>query len=156
MLCIVLNYLWLYIGLKTLISKYSFLEDGFLVLPIFCPMKGPPTQNLIYFFYITLILFGGSWWQPYFYIITSNALFNQHLKIAFQLILWFHFFCMHCTLPANTYDCVYTEGWFGIKKWYLFLTFTSGKIFSSFWAKMAKTCHSRNWIFLWPWCWKIQ
>ena len=60
--------------------------------PIFCPMKGPPTQNLIYFFYITLILFGGSWWQPYFYIITSNALFNQHLKIAFQLILWFHFF----------------------------------------------------------------
>ena len=55
-------------------------------------MKGPPTQNLIYFFYITLILFGGSWWQPYFYIITSNALFNQHLKIAFQLILWFHFF----------------------------------------------------------------
>ena len=62
------------------------------MLPIFCPMKGPPTQNLIYFFYITLILFGGSWWQPYFYIITSNALFNQHLKIAFQLILWFHFF----------------------------------------------------------------
>ena len=127
------------------------------MLPIFCLMKGPPTQNLIYFFYITLILFGGSWWQPYFYIITSNALFNQHLKIAFQLILWFHFFCMHCTLPANTYDCVYTEGWFGIKKWYLFLTFTSGKIFSSFFEpKWQKHAILEIGFFLWPWCWKIQ
>ena len=76
--------------------------------PIFCPMKGPPTQNLIYFFYITLILFGGSWWQPYFYIITSNALFNQHLKIAFQLILWFHFFV--CTAPyQQIHMIVYTQ-----------------------------------------------
>ena len=62
------------------------------MLPHFLPYERTPYPKPDLFFYITLILFGGSWWQPYFYIITSNALFNQHLKIAFQLILWFHFF----------------------------------------------------------------